>query len=622
MFMRCMWMAVLVLVTGCDGIELDRLVEQHPPLTRLVPEPVGANCAHGGHFVRTGLDRNDNGVLDDDEVTRTEYACVTSVPGVLVRVQDEPPGENCTQGGKVYRAGQDTNGNAELEDSEVSRQVYGCASSEAVVTRVRAREPFVFPCGESGAVVEAGQDPNGNGVLDDSEVRATSTLCVLPSEVRLRQSPAPAGDACPTPSTRVDVGTDADADGLFEDEEVMSSLFVCQPLHTLDGNYFVRNAVDLVALEGISRVRGNLSFDAGSATAAVLPDLMQVEGALEIFDTSLERLELPSLRLVGGPLTAARNPALTTLTLGSGSRAPLWVWGEFSLVSNPLLPTLVGVSAVLPSSSILLRDNAALEEGSFTFVSRHLGSITLEGNAKLSTLPFRNLEWVGGSLNIIGNSSLSNLSGTVLQQVVGDLVIGDNPILTSLSGMPALTSIGGGLRVRDNANLRSVEGLNELTQVGTLEFERNPTLEAAGEFPKLARVTSGMRFNDNAVLKDLWGLERVQNSGFLFIGNNPRLFRLMGFDRLLSLKVLTLENNASLTDLSDLILLQSVEELYVLSNENLLRLDLNALESVTHIFTVTENPRLPTCLAVSLAARVNMGGAPEIRGNDSSASCD
>ncbi|WP_225888243.1 DUF7151 family protein [Myxococcus xanthus] len=620
--MKRMWMVMLVLVTGCDGIELDRLVRQHPPLTRLEPEPAGANCAQGGHFVRTGLDLNDNGVLDDGEVTVTQYACVTAIPGVLMRVQDEPPGENCSEGGRVYRAGQDSNGNDELEDSEVTREVYGCASSEAVVTRVRAREPFVFPCGEHGAVVEAGQDQDGNGVLDDSEVRATSNLCVLPSEVRLRQSPAPAGAACPTPSTQVDVGTDADADGLFEDEEVMSSMFVCQPLHTLDGNYRVRNAVDLVALEGISRVRGSLYFDSGSVTEARLPDLMMVEGALEIINSSLERVEMPSLRLVGGSLTVARNPALTMLTLGNSSRAPLRVWGDFNLISNPVLPTLKGVSAVLPSSNILLRDNDALEEGYFTFVSEHPGNITLEGNAKLSTLPFRHLEWVGGSLSIIENSSLSTLTGTVLQKVVGDLVIEGNQIVTSLSGMPVLRSIGGGLLVRNNANLRSVEGLNYLAQVGTLEFSRNPALEAVGEFPKLERVTSGMLFNANAVLKDMWGLQKVQNSGFLFIGNNPQLSRLMGFDRLLSLTMLTVENNASLTDLSDLVLLQSVEELFVLSNENLLRLDLNALESVTRIFTVTENPRLPTCLAVSLAARVNTGGAPEIRGNDSSLPCE
>lgn len=620
--MKRMWMAMLVLATGCDGIELERLVRQHPPLTLLVPEPSGANCAHGGHFVRTGLDRNDNGVLDDDEVTRTEYACVTSIPGVLVRVQDEPPGANCTEGGKVYRAGQDTNGNGELDDSEVSRQVYGCASSGAVVTRVRPREPFVFPCGELGAVVEAGQDQDGNGVLDDSEVRATSNLCVPPSEVRLRQLPAPSGAACPTPSTQVDVGTDADADGLFEDTEVMSSMFVCQPLHTLDGNYRVRSAVDLVALEGISRIRGNLSFDSGSATAAVLPDLMLVEGTLEVIDTALERLELPSLRLVGGPLLVSRNPALTALILGRSSHTPLWVRGDFSLVSNPLLPTLAGVSAVHPANNILLKDNDVLDGGYFTYVSGQPGSITVEGNARLSALPFRNLEWLGGSLKIIGNSALNSLTGTVLQTIIGDLVIEDNEVLSNLWGMPALTSIGGALSVRDNGNLSSVEGFDELTQVGALEFYRNPVLEAAGAFPKLARVTSGMHFRGNAVLKDVWGLEQVQNNGVLYIGENPQLARLAGFGRLHTLTTLTVENNASLTDLSDLVRLRSVEDLMVLSNENLQRLDLNALEDVARYFVVTENPRLPNCLAVSLAASVNTGERPEIRGNDNSASCE
>ncbi|ATB50717.1 protein phosphatase 1 regulatory subunit 42 [Corallococcus macrosporus] len=620
--MRRMWMAVLVLATGCDGIDLEQLVRQHPPLTRLDPEPAGANCVHGGHFVRTGLDRNDNGALDDDEVTRAEYACVTSIPGVLVRVQDEPAGANCTEGGKVYRAGQDTNGNGELDDSEVSRQVYGCASSGAVVTRVRPREPFIFPCGEQGAVVEAGQDQDGDGVLDDAEVRATANLCVLPSEVLLRQSPAPAGAACPTPSTQVDVGTDADADGVFEGEEVMSSMFVCQPLHTLDGNYHVRNAVDLVALEGISRIRGNLLFAAGTATEAVLPDLMLVEGALEVIETSLERLELPSLRLVRGPLLVSQNAALSTLSLGNGSHAPLWVRGDFSLVSNPLLSTLAGVSAVSPANSLFLKDNDALDGGYFTYVAGHPGDITVEDNAALSTLPFRHLEWLGGSLTIRGNSALGSLSGTVLQTVVGDLVIEDNAALSGLWGMPALTSIGGALSVSDNGNLRSVEGMDALTQVGTLEVNRNAVLEAAGAFPKLERVTSGMHFRGNALLKDLWGLERVRNTGVLYIGENPRLSRLMGLDRLRTLTTLTVENNASLTDLSDLVLLHSVEDLMVLSNENLQRLDLNALEDVGRYFVVTENPRLPTCLAVSLATRVGPGETPEIRGNDSSAVCE
>ncbi|WP_426755285.1 DUF7151 family protein [Myxococcus sp. Y35] len=620
--MRRMWMAVLVVVTGCDGIDLERLVRQHPPLSRLEAEPAGTHCAHGGHAVHTGLDRNDNGVLDDDEVVTTAYACATAIPGVLVHVQDEPPGENCTEGGKVYRAGHDLNGNDTLEDSEVSREVYGCASSEQVVTRVRAHEPLVFPCHDGGSRVEAGQDQNGNGELDDSEVRATATLCVPPTEVRVRQSPAPAGLACPTPSIQVDVGTDADGDDVLEDEEVSSSMFVCQPLRTLDGNHHVRSAMDLVVLEGISRIRGNLYFEPGPTTEAVLPDLMQVEGALEIRGTSLQRVELPSLRSVGHAVHVIDNAALTTLWLGAGGRTPLWVQGEFTLASNPLLPTLEGVSAVLPRNNLTLRDNDAIEVGYFAHIAEHLGSITVEGNEKLPMLPFRHLAWVGGSVSIIQNPTLSSLEGTVLQKVVGDLIIEDNDALTTLSGMPILEAIGGTLGVRDNDHLASVEGMDALAQVGELELSRNPQLESAGEFPALAHVTSGIYLNQNAKLKSTWGLGKLQHMGFLYVGHNPELTGLMGFDRLHTLGTLTVEGNTALPDLTGLVMLRAVKELHVLSNENLLHLNLEALENVSVSFSIVDNPRLPNCLAVQLAERVNSSGTPEIHGNDTTATCD
>ncbi len=620
--MRRMWMAIAVFATGCDGISLDRLIRQHPPLTRLASEPGGANCALGGHAVHTGLDINDNGVLDDDEVTTTTYACTTSVPGVLLSVRDEPPGANCAEGGKAYRAGHDLNGNDALEDSEVTSEAYGCASSETVLTRVREQEPRVFPCHEGGSRVEAGQDVNGNGELDDSEVRASTILCVPNDAVRVRLTPAPPNLACPTPNTQVDVGTDVNQDGVLSTNEVADTLFVCQPLHTLMGDHHVRGEVDLAVLGGISRIRGNLTFSTEALQQAVLPDLLQVEGTLEVLDTSLARVEMPSLRFVGSALTVARNPALQTLTLGSSGLGPLWVQGQFSLVSNPALPTLTGVSAVTPRSSILIKDNANLDGGSFTYVAEHLASITLEDNAKLSTLPFRNLQWLGGSLSLVRNPSLVNLSGTVLQKVGGDLLVQDNESLTSLSGMPELESVGGTLGIRSGPNLRSTTGLTALAQVGVLAFENNPVLESIEAFPELKRVTHGIRIDGNATLHGLWQFRSLQHLGFLVVRNNPALARLQGFSDLQTMTTLSLENNASLTDLSDFSSLRTLEELNILSHEGLVRLDLHRLEAVTRSFAVTENPSLPNCLAVSLAARVIQGYAAEIRGNDTTATCD
>ncbi|WP_226994136.1 DUF7151 family protein [Myxococcus hansupus] len=620
--MRRMWMAVCVLAMGCDGISLDQLIRQHPPLTRLESEPGGANCALGGHAVHTGLDVNDNGLLEPDEVTATTYACTTSVPGVLLSVRDEPPGGNCPEGGKAYRAGHDLNRNDALEDSEVTSEAYGCVSSEAVLTRIREQEPRVFPCHEGGSRVEAGQDVNGNGELDDSEVRATTILCVSNDAVRVRLYPAAPNLACPTPNTQVDVGTDINQDGVLSTNEVADTLFVCQPLHTLMGNHHVRSAVDLAVLGGISRIRGSLTFSTESLQQAVLPDLMQVEGALEVLDTSLTRVELPALRFVGHSLTVARNPVLQTLTLGSGNLAPLWVQGQFDLVSNPVLPTLAGVAAVAPRSSILIKGNANLDGGYFAYIAEHLASITLEDNAKLSTIPFRNLQWLGGSLTLARNSRMGNLTGTVLQQVGGDLIVQDNEALSTLSGMPELASIGGTFSVRANANLRSTEGLSALAQVGIFEIDGNPVLESVEAFPELKRITHGIRINGNARLHGLWQFKGLQHLGFLLVRNNPALARLQGFGFVQTMTTLNLENNASLTDLSDFSSLRTVEELNVLSHERLVRLDLHRLEVVTRSFAVTENTSLPNCLAVSLAARVVQGFSAEIHGNDTTATCD
>ncbi|MCL4244766.1 MAG: hypothetical protein KJ002_06505 [Candidatus Dadabacteria bacterium] len=44
-------------------------------LTVETEEPPGENCEFGGTKIETGLDLNDNGVLDEDEVTDTTYAC-------------------------------------------------------------------------------------------------------------------------------------------------------------------------------------------------------------------------------------------------------------------------------------------------------------------------------------------------------------------------------------------------------------------------------------------------------------------------------------------------------------------------------------------------------------------
>src|ERR1043165_5316130 len=44
-------------------------------LVRVDSEPDGPNCVDGGVAINTGIDLDDDGFLDDNEITSTQYVC-------------------------------------------------------------------------------------------------------------------------------------------------------------------------------------------------------------------------------------------------------------------------------------------------------------------------------------------------------------------------------------------------------------------------------------------------------------------------------------------------------------------------------------------------------------------
>lgn len=94
----------------------------HNALTSTAVEPPGANCADGGIAIQVGIDTNDNGVLDASEVTSTSYVCDGTGPSghnSLVTTADEPAGANCPFGGVRIETGLDVNDNGVLDPGEV-----------------------------------------------------------------------------------------------------------------------------------------------------------------------------------------------------------------------------------------------------------------------------------------------------------------------------------------------------------------------------------------------------------------------------------------------------------------------------------------------------------------------
>lgn len=671
--MRWTWGVVLALAAGCEGIDLEQLVERHPALTRVVlvpagedcprggralqagadvngngllddaevtstervcatalvrkrPEPAGTHCVHGGQAVQTGVDVDANGQLDDAEVTATEYLCATLLPQVLVRVQAVGPGEQCPDGGQRTRAGNDTNGNGELEDGEITREAYGCTERAPVVTRVRPSPPGA--CQGGGSAVEAGPDVDRDGVLDDAERRASLDVCADTSRVLMRLQAEPPGEGCPAGGTGLRAGEDLNGDGELSDVEPSSSTRVCQELHTYQGSYRVQGPADLAALQGISRLRGSLQFAQTGLTEVVLPGLAVVEGMLVIdSNASLSRLELPGLRFVGQHVSVFSNPLLETLVLGGGQQERLWMEMGLTVDGNPRLPNVNGLRWVVPRQSLILSNNDALQHNprvdqGFIDLQSVSAEVVVTNNDALGELPLSRLHSTGGSVVIEGNAALRSLSGLGgLITTGGDLVIMDNDGLRDLSGLK-VESMQGSLHIAGNDGLLTTEGVQTLTRAWGVSIVSNASLETAGDMPLLETLVANLSLFNNPKLREVRNLAALRDLAGIVLTDNPLLTGLPGLAGVRHLDALRVGRNAALTSLADFGGLRSLRALSVADNASLVRLSLGALQSVSSEFMITANPLLPTCQATALASVYT--GEPEwfrISGNDDAATC-
>ncbi len=202
-------------------------------LVAVSAEGAGANCASGGNKIEAGLDRNGNGALGTDEVASTQFVCnevnvaastagfveasaaaairgpagpagptgptgATGARGLsaLVQMISEPGGANCAAGGRKVNVGVDVNANQVLEASEINSTAYVCNGANGTN-------------GTSGA--------NGTNGVNGSN--GLNTLMTVVAE--------PAGANCAYGGSKASSGLDANASGLLDAGEVVTSSYVC-----------------------------------------------------------------------------------------------------------------------------------------------------------------------------------------------------------------------------------------------------------------------------------------------------------------------------------------------------------------------------------------------------------
>ncbi|WNG13563.1 hypothetical protein [Cystobacter fuscus] len=212
-------------------------------LVRLLPESAGVRCASGGTAVLSGLDMNADGFQGDTEVSSTQYICNDSEGksggAYLVKLIPESSGANCSRGGTAVHGGIDVNANAQLESTEVTTKQYVCNTlTETTGTNALIRldvEPAGANCSQGGTAVKSGLDANGNGTLETSEVTHTTFVCnglrgndgQNGKNSLVRLDPEPAGVNCVYGGTAVKSGLDLNGDKTLNNAEVTATQFVC-----------------------------------------------------------------------------------------------------------------------------------------------------------------------------------------------------------------------------------------------------------------------------------------------------------------------------------------------------------------------------------------------------------
>jgi OmcA/MtrC family decaheme c-type cytochrome len=120
-FIQALAFGTLVAFTACTGSG-----DAGPPgantLASTSVEPPGVNCPEGGIKIEVGVDANGNGQLDPSEViaSNTSYVCNGNGQSSLVAISLEPAGANCPFGGTKIETGLDANNNGTLDPDEVN----------------------------------------------------------------------------------------------------------------------------------------------------------------------------------------------------------------------------------------------------------------------------------------------------------------------------------------------------------------------------------------------------------------------------------------------------------------------------------------------------------------------
>jgi hypothetical protein len=418
-------------------------------LVSVEDEPAGANCELGGTVIRTGSDTDQDQVLDDGEVTQSEYICATSAP-IGCGVEDV-----ITGGPVTLRQDTDFDALADVTCIDGDLLVVGSES-----TRLPALPALATV---TGSVIVAG-NPNLESLDGLRAIRDVGGKYMVQGNAAL---------------------TDVAALGLLRrfqglalvGNDSLTDLAGLDPFTELPGGLQIANNSSLVSLHGLEHVTRGLRDRVTISSNRSLSDI----GAL----SNLRSVVL--LEFIG-------NPALATVSLPSLERVEVYV-----NVANNVALTTLSLPALTTTAGLQVRMNPTLTEVDLPELSLS-GTTAFEQNLMLSELGAPKLAYVSGDLVVTNSARLTHIRAPALVAVGGQVQLNQLPGLTSLEGLEQLSSIGGTFTLQSCALVQSFAGLGSLVDVANLTVSRNQALNSFAGLDSFQKVGGNLVISMNPAL--------------------------------------------------------------------------------------------------------------------------
>jgi hypothetical protein len=331
---------------------------------------------------------------------------------------------------------------------------------------------------------------------------------------------------------------------------------------------------------------GSLTLEENALLANIMGfhTVQEVTGGVTICNnTALETLAgLEALTMVGADhwgmgVNLCNNLALTNTDAIGGM---IHIAGSLEVTNNAAVQALTGFETIMNiganenHTSIAILNNGQLQ--TVTIGAQEVtGSVEIENNPQLVLLDMTGLSVIGAnddgeSLVVIQNDNIQDLAG-----------------LQGLQG--ALT---GAITIAANRNLLSLNGLQQVVSAGAdnsgvaLAISDNHALETTAGLALQGVLEGAVHIMHNPNLKVLAGLQAISeiqadhNGVALNVYMNNVLENLLGFSGLTGdiEGAVQIESNAALADLEGFSNVESMSELVIAGNENLV--SLNGLENV------------------------------------------